>query len=125
MSDSATALIRALTDNLQQAPEEWTSLSMVLGFDNEKVNSAFGFVFDAEGIDTGVTASPYELRSAVKEFTDDRYRAGEALPVGLLLQFDRESGRFEVTFEDTDRDRWKVIPANFDSIADDLRPTFD
>ena len=98
---------------------------MVLGFDNEKVNSAFGFVYDAEGIDTGVTASPFELRSAVKEFTDDRYRAGETLPVGLLLQFDRESGRFEVTFEDTDRDRWKVIPANFDSIADDLRPTFD
>ena len=74
--------------------------------------------------DHAVTVSPYDIRPAVKAYTDQHYAQGESLPVSLLVQFDRGTGRFEVTFEDTDEDRWRVTPATFSSIRDELRPNF-
>ena len=125
MSDDATVgLIRGLVENLKGAPKGWASLAVVLQFDAEKVNGVHGFAYSAEGVDFSVTASPYDLRSVVKEYTDTYYRPGAALPAALLIQFDRASGRYEVTFEDSDAARWKVTPANFDSIGEKLRPDF-
>ena len=57
-------------------------------------------------------------RSAV---TDDR----DPLPAAILVQFDRMSGRYEVTFEDADPTRWQVTPANIGSVGEQLRPAFD
>jgi hypothetical protein len=45
--------------------------------------------------------------------------------VKILVQFDRDSGKYEVTFEDDDASRWKVTPANIDQISEELRPHFD
>jgi len=122
--DVAVGLVRALVENMEDAPEDWSSMAMVLGFDTVKVNSVYGFVYDSEGRDTAVTASPYDIRPAVKAYTDSYYEEGDALPLSLLVQFDRASGQYEVTFEDTDADRWKVTPATFSSIRTELRPDF-
>lgn len=125
MSDDVTAgLIRALVEHMEDAPEDWTSLAMVLGFDATKVDSVYGFAYDAEGGDTAVTASPYDIRPAVTAYTDSSYEEGDPLPVSLLVQFDRTTGQYEVTFEDTDTDRWAVTPATFSSIRRELRPDF-
>lgn len=124
-SDVTVGLVRTLIEKLKNAPDDWASMAMVLRFDSEKVNDVHGFVYLADGEEFGVTASPYEIRSAVKEYTDSYYKPGEPIPASLLVQFDRTSGRYEVTFEDTDASRWKVTPANFDSIGDELRPHFD
>ena len=125
MSEDVTvSLIRALVENLEDVPEQWVSLAMVLGFDTTKVYRTFGFAYDETGKDHAVTVSPYDIRPAVKAYTDQHYAQGESLPVSLLVQFDRGTGRFEVTFEDTDEDRWRVTPATFSSIRDELRPNF-
>lgn len=125
MSEDVTVgLVRALVENMEDAPEEWTSLAMVLGFDATKVNSVFGFAYDDAGEDTAVTASPYDIRPAVKAYTDSYYKPEEPLPVSLLVQYDRTTGQYEVTFEDTDADRWQVTPATFSSIRKELRPDF-
>lgn len=49
---------------------------------------------------------------------------GAALPVSLLVQFERATGRYEITFEDSDSSRWAVSPANIKSIREELRPAF-
>ncbi len=44
MSEDVTVnLIRTLVENLENAPEQWVSLAMVLGFDTTKVYRTFGF----------------------------------------------------------------------------------
>ena len=69
---------------------------------------------------TSVGVDPYQVRAAVRTWTDS-YRDTRP-PVAVLLQFERDTGRYELTFEDSDPSRWKVTPANFETIADDLRP---
>ncbi|MGP6170983.1 hypothetical protein ACTU6U_00780 [Microbacterium sp. A196] len=98
---------------------------MVLEFDAEKVNGVYGFAYSADGKDTGVTASPYEIRSAVKAYTDSYFEPGSPLPIKLLVQLERDKGQYEVTFEDTDAARWEMTPATFDTIPEELRPKFD
>lgn len=123
--DVTVGLVRALIENLRGAPDDWASLALVLEFDTEKVNAVHGFAYLPEGKVTGATASPYDIRPAVTAYTDSYYKPGEPLPVGLLVQFDRTNGQYEVTFEDTDAARWKVTPANIDGIREELRPRFD
>ncbi|MGO2518540.1 MAG: hypothetical protein ACTH8F_00305 [Microbacterium sp.] len=124
-SDVTVGLIRALVEHMEYAPDEWASLVMVLEFDHEKVNGVSGFAYSAEGQDSAVTASPYEIRSAVKAYTDSYFTPGESLPVSLLVQFDRTKGKYEVTFEDTDEERWKLTPTTFATLPETLRPKFD
>lgn len=61
---------------------------------------------------------------ALNAYTESYYKPDQPLPVKLLVQFDRVSGKYEVTFEDTDVSRWKVVPANIDEIREELRPNF-
>lgn len=124
MSDVTVNMIKTLVENLQEAPDEWASLAMVLGFDTEKVNRVYGFVYSTDGKESGVTASPYEIRSAVKAYTDSYAEPGSPLPIKLLVQLDRVKGQYEVTFEDTDAARWKMTPATFDTMPEELRPKF-
>lgn len=122
--DAAVGLIRALIENLRKAPEDWDSMAMILGFDSVGVNRVTGFVYDADGAHTSVTASPYDIGPAAKAFTDSRYQPDQPLPVSMLVQFDRRGGEYEVTFEDTDPGRWKLTPESWDSLPLELRPQF-
>lgn len=42
----------------------------------------------------------------------------------ILVRFDRATGKYDVTFEDTDEDRWAVKPGNFREMREQLRPKF-
>ena len=44
--------------------------------------------------------------------------------MAVLVQVDRHSGTYEVTFEEEDAARWKVTPANIEVISEELRPRF-
>lgn len=123
-SDVTARLIRALVENMKDAADGWTSLAMVLGFDTEKVNRVYGFVYSDGEAPSAVTASPNDIRPAVSAYTDSYFASGESLPVRLLVQFDRASGTYEVTFEDADQTRWKITPATFDTMPEELRPKF-
>ena len=43
----------------------------------------------------------------------------------ILVQFDRDSGKYEVTFEDDGRGALEGHPANIEQISEELRPNFD
>lgn len=124
-TDVTVGLIRALVDHLEDAPDDWASFALVLGFDSEKVNRVHGYAYSVDGSAISAGADPYDIRSAVKAYTDSYFKPGEPLPVSLLVQFDRDAGKYEVTFEDTDADRWKLTPTNFSSLREELRPKFD
>jgi hypothetical protein len=47
------------------------------------------------------------------------------LPRKILVQFDRTTGKYDITFEETDEARWKVTPRNFRELREELRPKFD
>ncbi len=57
------------------------------------------------------------------EYLSSQYKPGEALPVAILLQYNRTSGAYTIVFEDTDRTRWKITPANFETLQVELKPT--
>ncbi|MGO1561243.1 hypothetical protein CZ771_14370 [Actinomycetales bacterium JB111] len=125
MSEDVTVgLVRALIQNLKGAPEDWAAFALVLELDGQKVSAVHGFAYSADGAASGAAASPSSIRPAVAAYTDSHYSPEQPLPVALLVQFDRTNGRDEVTFEDTDRGRWKVTPANFSTIRHELRPQF-
>jgi hypothetical protein len=120
--DAAVGLVRTLIQNLKGAPEDWAAFALVLELDDQKVDGVHGFAYSVDGAASGASASPYEIGPAVAAYTDSLYSPEQPLPVALLVQFDRTSGRYEVTFEDTDRGRWKVTPATVSTIQQELRP---
>jgi hypothetical protein len=129
MADNATAdLIRALiasADGPGADRDGWEALAIVLEFPEGEFNSAHGYLYSPEGVISPVAADPWAVRDAVKAYTDGYYKPGEALPRKILVQFDRTSGKYNVTFEETDETRWKVTPRTFTQLREELRPTFD
>jgi hypothetical protein len=72
-----------------------------------------------------VASRPSGIRPAVEAYLESYYKPEQEPPVKILVQFDRDSGKYEVTFEDDDTSRWKVTPANIEQISEELRPNFD
>jgi hypothetical protein len=127
-SDVTIDLVRALIENMEGPSGDWDgweSLAMILEFPEGKFNEAHGYAYSPGGAISAVASDPWAVAPAVNAYTDSYYKPGEALPVQLLIQFDRTSGRYNVTFEDTDETRWKVTPRNFKELREELRPKFD
>lgn len=123
MEDPIAGLIHALAEHMRGGGD-WSSFAMVLSFDSEEVNGVYGYTYAADGTRQSVTASPYRIKDAVKEYTDSYFKPGDPLPLKILVQFDRTQGEYEVTFEDKDSSRWKVTPATIAEIPEQLRPRF-
>lgn len=125
MSETVTAdLIRALIENMAPAPVDWESFSMIIDVD-EGVFSAHGYTYSPDDTITAVAVRASTVRSAADDYFASHYAPGDTLPVQTLVQFERASGRYDITFEDTDRDRWKMSPANVRTFRQGLRPQFD
>lgn len=116
------ALIENMGDGLGGAPENWESLAMVIESFDGKFNSAHGYAYSPDNTITAVASDPFATMPVVEEYLKSHYKAGEPLPVKFLVQFNRANGKYKVTFEDTDEDRWKVSPATIKTIREELRP---
>ncbi|MFI5558297.1 hypothetical protein ACIA2T_03370 [Amycolatopsis japonica] len=123
MSNDATVdLIRSLVDAMGPA-DGWESLAMVLEF-GEGFRSAYGYAYSPGDVITPVACEWPKIEASVDAYLGGYYQSGEKLPVKILVQFDRTVGKYEVTFEDTDEDRWAVKPKNFRTMREQLRPKF-
>ena len=124
----AADLIRALIDNMGGPSvdrEGWESLAIILEFPDGEFNEAHGYLYSPAGVISAVASDPWAVAPAVKAYTDSYYKPGEALPRKALVQLDRTTGKYNVTFEETDEARWKVTPRNFKELREELRPKFD
>jgi len=129
MAGNVTAdLFRALIENLE-APvvdgDRWESMAFILEFPGGEFNGAHGYLYLPDGVIAAVASDPWAVKAAVKAYTDGYYKPGEALPRKILVQFDRTTGKYDITFEENDEARWKVTPRNFRELREELRPTFD
>lgn len=125
MANDVTAdLIHALVDNMRGTADDWQSLSIVISFDDDRISGTSGYAYSPDGVISAVASRPSGVQPAVEAYTASYYKPGEPLPVKLLVQFDRTTGKYEVTFEDTDVSRWNVSAANIEQLREELRPKF-
>lgn len=94
---------------------------MILEFPDGAFNEAHGFLYSPDGTISAVASDALAVKPAVDAYIDSIYTPGEALPVQALVQFDR-SGKYTVTFEDSDARRWKMTPRNRKEFPASLRP---
>lgn len=128
--DAVADLIRALIENLKGARDDWASLAMVIDLKGVRVSGTHGYAYSPDGTVSAVASRPSGVGPAVAAYLGsfdrpDQEQSTQQPPVAILLQLDRDSGTYEVTFEDVDAARWQVTPANLERISEDLRPTFD
>jgi hypothetical protein len=126
MSDDVTAgLIRALVENMKGAGDDWASLAMVLDLSGGRIRGTHGYAYSPDGTVSAVASRPSGIRLAVDAYLECYVEPDQEPPVAILVQLGRTSGTYEVTFEHDDAARWKVTPANLETISEVLRPTFD
>ncbi len=127
-NDTSVNLIRALVQNVSGPDvdwDNWQSMAIVIDSFDGRFNSASGYLYSPDGTISAVAARPSAVLPLVDAYTDGYYKEGEALPVQLLVQYDRASGKYSITFEDTDRTRWKITPKNYKELREALRPNFE
>jgi hypothetical protein len=125
MSDDVSAdLVRALIENMKGAPDDWASLAMIVDLTAGRVSGTHGYAYSPDGASSAVASRPSGVRPSVEAYLGGHAEPGQQPPLKLLVQVERDSGRYEVTFEDRDASRWKVTPANVHEISEELRPRF-
>lgn len=130
--DVTLDLFKSILSTVQPTkPAEWVSVAAVLNPNKAStvfpIGGAFTYVYASDGSATGATLDSVAAGPALRAYMDSYYGPDEAWPVQLLLQFDRASGQYEVTFEETDATRWKITPARMENVAafaEELRPKF-
>lgn len=70
-----------------------------------------------------VSAKTWDLRQPLSAYLGGLYPDGK-FPVRVLVQFDRETGKYNVDFEDTYETRWRVNPGNIEEMPSAVRPNF-
>lgn len=114
----------SLITEMRGPVNDWESLAIVLEF-GEGYRSASGYAYPADGTVSPVACGWNSIQPAVHAYLETYYEPGDLLPVKILVQFERATGRYSVTFEDTDDERWKTRPGNFREMREQLRPRFD
>lgn len=124
MSNAIDELIRAIVDNMRGAEDDWQSFSLVLDFDGERFSGTHGYSYGPGAVISAVASRPSAVGPHAYAYLAERYEPGAPAPKAVLVQFDRTTRQYDVTFEDADAARWKVTPANIDRMGETLRPSF-
>ncbi|MET0866359.1 MAG: hypothetical protein ABWZ98_18650 [Nakamurella sp.] len=132
--DVSVGLIRSLVRALNQpslitemagtVDDDWGSLAAVLEF-GDGYRGASGYAYAADGTVSPVAWDWDHIEPAVHAYLASYYEPGDLLPVKILVQFERATGRYRVTFEDEDEERWKTRARNYREMREQLRPSFD
>lgn len=128
-ADLLRALVRAIDEpslatELRGQVGAWESLAIVLVL-GEGYRSASGYAYASDGSVSPVACGWRSIQASVNAYLGHHYEPGERLPAKVLVQLERSTGRYEVTFEDSDEERWKTRPSNFREMRQQLRPVFD
>lgn len=122
--DVTVEFIRAIVENMQGAKDDWQTFAMVISIHNKLLSGTYGYAYNEQGEYYAVASRPSRLIDTFTSYINSYFAATERAPVKLLVEYDRLSGNYRLTFEDDDVDRWKVTPATVDTIIRELRPTF-
>ncbi|MES2631150.1 MAG: hypothetical protein V4611_04280 [Patescibacteria group bacterium] len=126
--DASVNLLRAIVQNVsgpQVDWDNWESMSILVESFQGRFNSVSGSLYSPDGTISIVAARPSAVLPFVDAYISSKYKPGEKLPVCFLVQYSRKSGKYTITFEDTDEKRWKITPKNYKELREELRPTFE
>lgn len=128
-NDPSVSLIHSIIGSLSNGTEtpntDWNLMTIIMETFEGAFNSFHGYLYSPDGSITPVAADPSAVMPVFEEYLKDKYKPDEARPVAALLQFDRTTGRYAITLEDNNEERWKVTPKNFREIREELRPALD
>lgn len=116
-------LIRSLIDNMSQPNQTWQLVAFVLEF-GDGYRSISGYVYSSDGNSFPVYSDVTQTKDAVEKYLASYYKPDEKLPLKILVQFSLNTGEYNIEFEDTNEDRWKVKPSNYVVMREELRPYF-
>ena len=103
----------------------WTSFSLVIGFDGDgDPHNAYGYLYKPDGDFEAISTNLFAIELPMMAYLKSVYGEGP-YPIKLLIQFDRNSGRFNIDFEGKKNNRWAVTPADIHGFIESLRPKFD
>ena len=103
----------------------WDAFSVVIGFDVEgDADNSYGYLYKPDGDFEAISADLFAIEAPMGAYLRSVYEDGP-YPLKLLLQFDRNSGRFNIDFEDKNPNRWVVTPADIYGFIESLRPKFE
>ena len=118
-------IIKTTIEYDEQFGSDWASFSLVIRLDEDGLpNGTNGYLYKADGDFEAISVKPRLLRPSVMPYLKDIY-GDDKLPIKMLVQFDRLSGRYKTEFEDKDDSRWRVRPADIDGYIEELRPKFE
>ena len=114
----------ALATEMRGPVDDWESLAIVLEL-GDGHRRASGYAYPADGTVTPGACGWNSIEPALHAYLDSHDEAGYLLPVKILVQFERATARYEVTFENADDERWKTRPGSFREMREQLRPSSD
>ena len=122
--DPSVELIRTLIESLDddELDDGWESVAFVLTLKDGRLVQGPGFGYGPGDVVSPVAADPWDSKEAVNAYLASCLHPGDEFPVQLLVQYDRTTGKYEITFEDTDSSRWQVTVANMDAVREQLQP---
>jgi hypothetical protein len=116
-------LIKVLADAVSTKNPNWTSFSIIMGLNKDGVVfENYGYSYEDSGPPISTSTSSRNLREVLGSYLATVYRPDQHLPIKVLVQFDRESLRYNVEYEDHDKDRWAVNPRTIKTVREELRP---
>lgn len=127
-TDPGKDLAHAIADNLDNTfgdVPEWEQLAMILDFNGKRFSGNHGYVYAADGAASPETTRMKVVKDIVDAFIASKHPEDAEYPVAVLVQFDKPSDKYEVTFEYSDPTRWKVSPKNFKEMPEKVRPRFE
>ena len=99
--DLIRSLVRAINEpslitEMRGTVDDWASLAIVLEF-GDGYRSASGYAYPADGTVSPVACGWNSIEPAVHAYLSSYYEPGAPLPVKILVQLERATGRYEVT----------------------------
>lgn len=123
-NSESVALVKSIVQNLSDADHaaEWSAISIVVGIYDSDIVETYGYLYSAEGEFTAASVDTEAIVGEVFAYLETYFKAGDVLPIKILVQYDRNVGKYEITFEDTSESRWEIRPTNFQTVIEELRP---
>ncbi|WP_132412952.1 hypothetical protein [Neorhizobium sp. S3-V5DH] len=115
-------LVEAIIQSEEIEQQDWEEFSLVLVFEDDDINQAYGYSYDRSGEWEAIAVRPRLIRSEACDYREWLRQDDKKGVLKMLLQFNKANGKFNVDFEYENSVRWQVTPWNIDTIVDELRP---
>ncbi|MEO4000439.1 hypothetical protein [Mesorhizobium sp. CAU 1732] len=119
----ASNIAKGVVESIDFNGLEWAEVSVVFQVDDEGfVTNTYGYSYDDDGKPTAIAPDIDNVEEPVRAYREWLRQEGDKGFTRMLFQFNRNTLKVKADFEYDNVARWKVTPANIDTITEELRP---